>query len=76
MKEKFIEALAEALEMEPADIKMEDKFRDYDAYDSLTELSVFAMLDSEFGIELEMEEYKKYFTVKDLFQLVQNRTKN
>ena len=37
-------------------IKPEDNFRDYENYSSLTELSMLAMLDSEFGIEIEMKE--------------------
>ncbi len=70
MKDKFITALAEALEMEDNEIKMEDTFRDYDTYDSLSELSILAMLDSDFGIELEMNEYNTYLTVGDLYKRV------
>ena len=74
MKEKLINALAEALEMESAKIRIEDYFRDYEAYSSLTELSVLAMLDSEFGIEIEMKEFNNLKTVDDLFLLVKNRS--
>ena len=74
MKEKLINALAEALEMEPAQIKFEDKLRDYENYSSLTELSVLAMLDSEFGIEIEMSEFNKYRTVDDLLKLVSSNS--
>ena len=70
MKEKFINALAEALEMEITKIKEDDMFRAYENYSSLSELSVLAMLDSEFGIEIEMSEFNKYKTVGDLLQLV------
>lgn len=73
MKERLINALAEALEIEVAMINEEDKFRDYEAYSSLTELSVLAMLDSDFGIELEMKEFNNYKTVKDLINLVTPR---
>ena len=73
MKEKLINALAEAMEIEAAIIKEEDNFRDYEAYSSLTELSVLAMLDSDFGIELEMKEFNNYKTVKDLIGLVMSR---
>jgi acyl carrier protein len=76
MKEKLIFALAEALEMEPSDLKPEDKFRNYENYSSLTELSVLAMLDSEFGIEIEMKEFNNYFTVEDLIGLVTKRSEN
>ena len=70
MKEKLVASLAEALEMETGMIKDEDGFRDYENYSSLTELSVLAMLDSDFGIEIEMKEFSNYKTVEDLVRLV------
>lgn len=73
MKEKLLNGLAEALEMEPEQIRAEDAFRDYDTYDSLTELSILALLDDEFGVELEMPEYNKCLTVDDLLNLVRSR---
>ena len=76
MEQKLIAALAEALEMETDNIMLVDKFREYENYDSLTELSVFAMLDEEFGIELEMNEYKQYITVNDLIRLVESKSVN
>ena len=74
MKEQLIKALAEALEMDPMQVNPEDMFRDYENYSSLTELSVLAMLDSEFGIEIEMKEFNNLKTVDDLFLLVKNRS--
>ena len=70
MKEKLISALAESLEMESTMIKEVDNFRDYENYSSLSELSVLAMLDSEFGIEIEMKDFNTYKTVGDLINLV------
>lgn len=69
MKEKLISALSEALEMDSNQISESDKFRDYENYSSISELSVLAMLDSEFGIEIEMDEFNKYLTIGDLLQL-------
>jgi len=74
MKEKFLNALSDALEMETSQINMEDKFREYENYSSLTELSVLAMLDSDFGIEIEMKEFNNYETVEDLLKLVSERS--
>ncbi len=74
MNEKFTNELAEALEIEPSEINPEDDFREYESYSSLTELSVLAMLDSEFGIELEMKEFVQYITVDDLMKLVAKRS--
>jgi acyl carrier protein len=72
MNEKLINALAEALEMNASDIKPEDLFRNYENYSSLTELSVLAMLDSDFGIEIEMKEFNNFKTVEELNKLVSN----
>lgn len=70
MKEKLISSLAEALEMEAEKIKPEDKFRDLENYSSLTELSILAMLDTDFGIEIEMRDFNRYKTVDELIKLV------
>jgi acyl carrier protein len=74
MEEKFNKALAEALEMEISQVNESDNFRDYENYSSLTELSVLAMLDSEFGIEIEMSEFNQCKTVMDLAQLVLSKS--
>lgn len=73
MKEDVINALAEALEMDTADIKPQARFRDFENYSSLTELSILAMLDSEFNIELEMKDFNKLVTVDDLVNLVSSK---
>jgi acyl carrier protein len=73
METKLIQALAEALEMEAEIINPADKFRDYENYSSLTELSVLAMLDSDFGIEIEMKEFNNYRTVDDLLNLISSK---
>ncbi|HOK75829.1 MAG TPA: acyl carrier protein [Bacteroidales bacterium] len=75
MKEKLINALAEALEMDASKIKLEDKFRDYENYSSLTELSILAMMDSEFGIELEMKDFNNLTTVNDLLDYIEKNNK-
>jgi len=59
--------------MDASQVKPDDIFRDYENYSSLTELSVLAMLDSDFGIEIEMQEFNKYKTVEDLINLVSSR---
>jgi len=67
--------LAEALEMDASKIKLEDKFRDYENYSSLTELSILAMMDSEFGIELEMKDFNNLTTVNDLLDYIEKNNK-
>jgi acyl carrier protein len=72
MEEKFINNLKEALEIENKEIKMEDKFRDYEEWNSLKELSILAMMDSEFGVEIEMKDFNKLITIRDLYNFIKS----
>ena len=70
MKEKFLELFKEVFEMEDQEVEFSDNFRDFDEWDSLTHLSLIAMLDDEFGIQIEEEELDKLNTVQDIFEKV------
>lgn len=70
MKDKFLEVLKEVFEIEDQEINMEDTFRDYDEWDSLTHLSLIAMLDDEYDLQIEDAEFKKIETVQELFNKV------
>jgi acyl carrier protein len=73
MEEKFTQQLKEILEMEDQEINPGDKFRDYDNWDSLANLSVIAMLDDEFGVYIETNDFKKLTTVGELMEEVKKR---
>lgn len=68
--EKFIGQLKETLEIEDREINMSDEFRDYEEWDSLTYLSLIAMLDEEYDLQIEEAEFKKLRTVEDLFNAI------
>lgn len=56
----FIEKFAEAIEMESVnDLKEDTKFRELDEWNSLAVLSVIAMLDEEYDIQIENADFKK-----------------
>ena len=74
MKEKFLEALKEAIEAEDKEINMEDRFKEYEEWDSLAQLSLIAALDEAFGVEIEDEDFQKLETVNDLFNAVKERS--
>jgi acyl carrier protein len=65
METKFIEAFKEALEREDG-MNLTDEFRNYPEWDSLTYLSVIAMLDEEYGVTIELEDFRKLITVESL----------
>jgi acyl carrier protein len=73
MKDMFLEAFKEALELEDVNINWSDTFRDYDEWDSIARLSLIAFLDEEFDIQIEDEEFEKLKTVEDLWQSVQKQ---
>jgi len=74
--DKFIEHFREALDAEEGkEIKPEDKFRDYDEWDSLRFLSVIAMIDSEYDIIIETDDFKKIETVGGLIEEINKRIK-
>lgn len=64
--EKFIELFAEAIERED-EIKMEDEFRNYEEWSSLAYLSVIAMMDGDYDVQIEEADFKKLRTVQDLY---------
>ena len=70
--EKFIELFAEAIERED-EIKMQDEFRNYDEWSSIAYLSVIAMMDEEYDVQIEEAEFKKLRTVQALFDACNNK---
>lgn len=68
MEEKFINAFKEALEMEDQEVALNDKFRDFEEWDSLSRLSLIAMLDEEYGVQIEEGEFEKLETVGDILK--------
>ena len=74
MENKFLTAIKEALEIEDHDIALTDVFRDFDEWDSLSRLSLIAMLDDDYDVAIEDEVFKSLITLGDLFNEVQNRS--
>lgn len=74
MKDKFIELFKEVFEIdEDQDLNFTDAFRDFDEWDSLTHLSLIAMLDEEYDTQIEEKEFEKIETVEDLFNKLNDK---
>lgn len=74
MKDKFIKGFKEALEIEGRDVQLSDQFRDYDEWNSLGQLSLIAMLDDNFNVTIEDDDFQKLVTVGDLYEEVLKRS--
>lgn len=70
MKEKFLTTFKEALEVN-REITLDDIFRDYAEWDSLSHMSLIAMLDTEFNLQIENSAFERMKTVNDIFIYVQ-----
>ena len=71
---EFLNHFAEALELETqSEINMSVPFKELEEWDSLARLSLIAMLDEEYEVELEGEDFDKLNTVEDLFLFVKSK---
>ena len=72
-KEQFIEKFAEALEMDMSELTPETEFRKLSRWDSLAYLSLIAMLDEEFDIQIEQSQFKSMLTIEDVYNACCNK---
>jgi acyl carrier protein len=66
----FIVAFAEAIDRDEALIKVEDSFRDYEEWDSIALLSLVAMLDDNYSINIPREIFERLETIQDLIDQI------
>lgn len=71
--DEFYNQLAEILD--EADVKPEDTLRDFSEWDSLSVLSILAMLDSKYGVNVSSEELATVITASDLASLASSKRK-
>ena len=76
MEEKFLECFKEVVEIEDRDLSLTDHFRDYEEWDSLAFLSVIAMIDEEYNVLIEGNDFKKLETVGDILNAIKERQGN
>lgn len=61
--QEFIEKFAEAIDVESSNLTVETEFRTLDEWDSVAYLSVIAMMDEEYDIQIEMSQFKQLKTL-------------
>jgi acyl carrier protein len=74
MEDKFIRLFKETLEIEDQDINLSTNFRQLKNWDSLSFLSVLAMLDEEYNVVIEGNDFKKLNTIEDLVKVIKSKT--
>jgi acyl carrier protein len=76
MEKHFIELFKETLEIKDRDLNLNDTFRDYPEWSSLMYLSVISMIDEEYDVTIEGNDFKKIRTINDLVEELKKRTVN
>jgi acyl carrier protein len=75
MEKELLEQLEDILELETGSIMLSDTFRDFDNWDSMANLSVIAMLDDSFGVNINSQDFKNLITVGDLVNEIKKRVR-
>jgi acyl carrier protein len=73
-KEVFMEDLAVILEIEPAELNM-DYGLDRNNWNSLAIVAAIALIDEQFGINIEGDKLRGCASVGNLWRLIQNAVK-
>lgn len=70
----FIENFADQFEeTDPSEITAGTVFHELDEYSSLIALSIIAMVDEEYDVQLKGDDMRAAVTVEDLFNIVKSK---
>lgn len=72
MESKFLNLVSEALEIEGRSISLGDKFKEFEEWDSLAQLTLIAELDEQFGVVIKMNDFKNINTLQEMFDWIKN----
>jgi acyl carrier protein len=67
----FIEKFAEAIDVEAGELTAETEFRTLDEWDSVAYISVIAMMDEEYDIQIEMAKFKQLKTIGAIAEYIE-----
>lgn len=71
---EFIENFAEQFDdTDVSEIQADTEYRELDEWTSLTALSIIAMIDEEYDVQLRADEMRKTQTIQELFDLVKSK---
>ena len=69
--ENFMSEISEILEVES--VELDDELNSFEAWDSLTNLTILAFCDSEYGISLSAEDVENSQTIRGLKELIESK---
>ncbi|MCD7998111.1 MAG: acyl carrier protein [Clostridiales bacterium] len=66
--EKFLDFVADIMEVETSEISMETEYKDFERWDSFMMLTLVMEIEAEFGITIPMESLGNVKTLSDLYE--------
>ena len=73
-KEKFVEDFENAIDvLTPGTLTIETNFKEIPEWDSMFALSVIAMVDSEYEVQISASELRSSQTVLDIYSIVSQK---
>ena len=70
MESKFLQAFSEAIDRDIDTMNLSDIFREYEQWDSLSALSVLAMINEEFDVTIHRAELQEIQTIQQLIDYI------
>ncbi len=71
---QFLQNIKETLEIEGRELSLTDHFREYEEWDSLAYLSTIAMIDDEYSIVFDSNDFKTLETWNDVIAAIEARS--
>ena len=68
----FIEKFAEAIDVEATELTVDTEFRNLEDWDSVAYISVIAMMDEEYDVQIEMPVFKTLKTLGEVAEYIEN----
>jgi len=69
--ENFLNQMAELLEVDS--VNPQDEITSFDAWDSLTSLSIIALADDEYSVTISAQDILNAKIIGDLYQFIQSK---
>ena len=73
MKNQLINIVKEALDIEEETIDLNTQFDSLDTWDSLGKLSLIALIDESFNVQISDKEFNSFQTLDDLYTALKSK---
>lgn len=73
MEERFLQVVADSLEVDVDEISLETAYKEYEPWDSMAMLSLLMDLEDEFDVSIPIEKVADVKTLADVFEIVNGK---